>query len=188
MEILKISDDTVKISLSARDVALYSSEVCPLADADTETTMRILQDICDGENVFEGYRLSVQLFTTPVGDCEMFVRRMGSISMSLTDWRNESLTPVRGYAHLDRRVAVYIFDEMPPMLQSCHRLIIAGYRGESKAYSEQGTKKYYLVLEEKSPLPEEHGGSYCTKNITYYIAEHCFLICTDAVDVLGNMI
>lgn len=191
MDILKISDDALKLMLTAEDMDTYSLDCKTIAKdrAHSAAVIReILREAGDKCGFYsDGARFFVQIYASTGGECEIFVKRLGGNIMSALEYKRETrdiccIPSVTGHG-----LFVYSFDKMSPMMHACRRLRDAKYSGESNAYSEDGRNLFYLVLEERSPLPEEHGGRLCTRNTAYYISEHCRLICAGAVEVLGRL-
>ncbi len=192
MDILKISGDSLKVMLTAEDMMAYSLD-CDTMAKDTRHSVNVLREIlrdagelCDFPS--DGARFFVQLYASPKGECEIFVKRLDEVIVSALELKHEAgelyLTP----APANRGIFVYSFESMDPMMQTCKRLQTAKYFGDSAAYKDDCGRLYYLILEERSPLPEEHGGHLCPKNTAYYINEHCRLICRGAVRALGDLV
>lgn len=192
MDILKISEDTLKVMLTAEDMNAYSLDYETIENDRTQSVfilreiLREASDRCGFSS--EGSKFYVQLYASFKGECEIFVRRLGDARMSQSDykWDTKEYSLIPSVSH--GGMYVYSFDAMTPMLQACSRLRTARYNGESNAYKEHGGRMYYLVLEERSPLPEEQGGRLCERNASYYIKEHCKLICEGAVELLGRLV
>lgn len=179
MDILKLNDNSMKVMLTAEDMMEYSLD-CYTLEYDSDYSVNVLRNILRSAGEKCGFesgdsKFYVQLYASAKGECEIYVRRIDT-----------ERTVVAGNSH--RGICVYSFDAMTHMLQTCSRLRTAGYTGISSAYKENGSKQYYLLLEERSPLPEEHGGRLCERNTKYYIYEHCKLICDGAVELLGRLV
>ena len=178
MDILKISDNTLKLILTPDDMATYTLDYS-LMDYDKSGTAEILKEIVKSAGdkcgfTSEGSKFYVQLYASAKGECEIYVSRI--------DLENQVNTEKQR-----KNTCIYSFDNMLSLLQSCNRLKTAKYCGESTAHKDMFQKKYYLIIEERSPLPEEHGGHLCKNSTDYYIIEHCKLICNDAVTSLGDL-
>lgn len=193
MDILKINDNSIKVMLSAEDMDKYALD-CSTIEYDRAHSVSILREILRdagdkcGFNS-EGAKFFVQLYASVKGECEIYVRRLNEISSKYIPdykWDTKELSVLPSVTQ--GGIFVYSFEAMTPMLQACSRLRTARYSGESNAYKDHNGFHYYLVLEERSPLPEEHGGRLCPKNTAYYINEHCKLICEGAVELLGRLI
>ncbi len=188
MDILKISDNSLKLMLTAEDMNTYALNCDSIEhnrSYSVEKVRQILRDageICGFKST--GAKFFVQLYTSFNGECEIFVHRIENAQPDYT-WDTKEYSIVK--QELSKGIYVYSFDDMTPLLETCLRLRTSGYSGDSNAYREYFGRMYYLVLTERSPLPEEQGGKLCTKNTAYYITEHCKLICHDAVDVLAGL-
>ena len=191
MDILRINENSIKLMLTAEDLMSYSlSYDIMLKDGENSVGLlkKILRDageVCDFRTADR--KLFVRIYVSPSSECEIFVRRLEDIADSSAELQkipSESATvTVPEY----KSIFVYSFSEMTPLMQTCKSLRTANYVGDSAAYKDDGSCVFYLILEEKSPLPHEYGGKLCSKNTAYYISEHCSLICRGAVASLGSL-
>lgn len=191
MDILKINDSSMMLTLTAEDMKNYSLDVSIMEECreySVEMIKHILHDASEKCNFkSDGETFFVKLYVSTKGECEIFIKRIenkSSSTVGITEITEETLLPPSLQSH---GVYIYSFSEMVQLTGACKRLQIAGYFGDSAAYSDNNIKVYYLIIEERSPLPEEHGGRLCARNTVYYINEHCNLICRDAVHSLGNL-
>jgi len=191
MDILKINNDSLKVMLTTEDMETYSFNCETISvnkKRSLDTIREILRDagkICDFPS--DGAKFFVQLFASSKGECEIFVQRLNTPVLSAVELDRISEEICIFPVPQSQSLFVYSFGEMCPMIETCKRLQTAKYFGNSAAYKDDGGKVYYLLLEERSPLPEEHGGHLCPRNTAYYINEHCRLICRDAVRALGDL-
>ena len=191
MDILKISDNSLKVMLSAEDMNTYCLNNDTL-EHNKAYSVDILKEIIRYAGRKCGFltdtsKLFVQLYSSSKGDCEIFASRIDNSGVSIPDYKSNIKEYTINQAVHNRGIYIYSFDGIIPLTQVCNRLRTANYSGASSAYKELFGKTYYLVLEESSPLPGEYGGHLCGRNKTYYIKEHCSLICDNAVNVLGNL-
>lgn len=191
MDILKISDNSLKVMLSAEDMNSYclSSDIL---ENNKEYSVVILKEIIRYAGRKCGFitdtsKLFVQLYSSSKGDCEIFASRIDGSGVSFPDYKSSIKEYTFEQVVRNRGIFIYSFDGIIPITQVCNRLRTANYSSASSAYKELYGKTYYLILEERSPIPGEHGGHLCNKNISYYINEHCTLICDHAVEVLGSL-
>lgn len=191
MDILKIGDDSLKVMLTADDLILYSLDY-DILNSKTEYSMEVLKEIIRDAGEKCGFdsdlsKLFVQLYASSKGECEIYAKRISDSGTVTPDCNIRSaeyrIIPV---IH-DKGIFIYSFDEMENMIHTCNRLTYSKYKGDSTAYKDICGRTCFLLLEEKSPFPEEFGGQLCGKNVSYYIHEHCSLICSNAVSVLGNL-
>ena len=191
MDILRINDSSMKLTLTAEDMIDYSLDIDIMSECreySVEIIRHILRDAgkkCDFKS--DGETFFVKLYISTKGECESFIKRIennSSSTIGVTEITEETCFTLPTQS---RGIFVYSFSEMIQLMQTCKRLQTAKYFGDSAAYRDDGRRIYYLIIEERSPLPEEHGGKLCTRNTAYYISEHCILICRDAVHSLGDL-
>ena len=191
MDILKISDNSLKVMLSAEDMNSYCLDN-EVLENNKAYSVDILKEIIRYAGSKCGFitdtsKLFVQLYSSSKGDCEIFASRIDSSGVSMPDYKSSVKEYTFNHAVQNRGVYIYSFDGIIPITHVCNRLRTANYSGSSFAYKELFGKTYYLVLEESSPFPGEYGGHLCNRNTSYYINEHCTLICNNAVCILGNL-
>lgn len=177
MDILRINNNSLKLTLTAEDMADYSLDYKSIEKNKEQSidTLRYLVKVAGDRCGFvsDGSKFYVQLYASAKGDCEIYIKRINTENLQASNYKS---------------VCVYSFENMTQMLQACSRLMIAKYNGDSTAYKEYNGIHYFLILEERSPLPEEQGGKLCERNTAYYIFEHCKLICSSAVEMLGKLV
>lgn len=185
MEFIRIGSDTLIVTLTTEEYEefLLSEQNSSATLIDSVRSILTLA----GGGWATASPLSVQLYTSSGGECEIFVHELQSSPlMSLTGaYQTETLT--RGELSPENRYCIYAFDSMANLLCACEVLGFAGYKGKSAAYLEQDTGRYYLVIDCPSPIPPEHGAELCRSTTLYYINEHCRLVCNDAVSMLGAL-
>lgn len=191
MDIIKINENSLKLILTAEDMSDFSLDIDSIAYNSLKSVSSI-RDLLYRAARSCGFptdfgKVSVQLYVSVKGGCEIFVKKLDTIVASALDTRLDTDTHTQLPEKISRGIYVYSFNELSAMIQACKRLQTAKYMGDSAAYCDKEKKIYYLIIDEKSPLPEEHGGHFCKKNTAYYINEHCRLICRSAVGFLGNL-
>lgn len=188
MEFLQIRSDAVKVMLSAEETVAFGFSAAALKGdrAHFADAVREILSLAGDKCTIGRGRLLVQVYTSRIGDSEIFVRELPCGSITQSQSYRTADAHVSG-ASFEHRRYIYSFDGITPMLHACNRLRFAGYSGDSAAYKDEERRRYYLVLETRTPLPEEHGGTLCPRTVAYYISEHCFLICTGAVELLGAL-
>ena len=188
MEFLQIRSDAVKVMLSAEESVAFGFNAAVIGHdrARFAAAVREILSLAGDKCTLGHGRLLVQIYTSRIGDSELFVRELPcSSALQSQGWHTAELRTIDGFS--EHRRFIYSFDGMPPMLHACNRLRFSGYSGDSAAYRDCERRRYYLVLDMRTPLPEEHGGTFCSRGISYYINEHCTLICTGAVELLGSL-
>ena len=210
MELIKITDQKLKIMLTPSDMTHYELDpkIIESLNAHTSSAFRSFwSEIRRQYNLdFDDSHLSVQYFPSRGGGCEMFVCSMQSPSTDDSKDRKKrgstigsTILPVdkTRSGHFLRETA-YRFDSLAHLLAACHRLKSIGYIGESAAYRD-GSSAYYLLLKllSASPfsLPEEfsflceYGRPENAYSLRLYFREHGSVIRSpDAVDILAELL
>jgi len=197
-----ISDSKLKVMLSADDMRIYDFD--DVTSKHTKEAFRCLMREAKARCGFDGLggRVFVQLYRSGDGGGELFVTKLSKgergSEQDAERGRTERLyggeeiddTDYKRY-YRDRtpksRHVIYHFDEMKYLLSVCAVLMASKYKGESTAYAESAGGGYYLSLDEETYAAGEHFGKLCPGSFYYYINEHCRMICSDAVSVLGKL-
>lgn len=184
MEVILISDDKVKITLTEEDLREFAID-CDAAEEDGELCRRFKDVLCRADDIcgtsLGASRVLVQLFQSRDGGCELFVTRL---SPALP-------TGARGAAD----GTVYVFDSLGSLVAACRLLNTRGYGAHSAAFSTDGGE-YALLLPEFSsdaPVPlaaaclDEYGVRRTDEKTRLYISEHARTICADgAAEILSK--
>lgn len=191
MDILRIGNDSMKLILSSDDMNAYSLS-CDTISSNRSRAVAAVREIlreagkhCDFP--FERSKISVQLYASPKGECEIYVRRLDTSPSASLEFKKSKCEIFISPLISERDVFVYAFKNLLTMMQACRCLLTAEYGGESSAYRDESTAAFYLIIEERSPFPAECGGRLCDRSTAYYINEHCRLICSGAVGTLGRL-
>lgn len=170
MELIQISDNALKVSLTREDMEYYDIEFEMLDYENTETRRAIWNILDEAKRSlgFEAARdsLYIQAYRSKCGGCELFVRR-----------------DVPKFKIEDRHL-LFEFDSMELLLIGCLRLNNCGYDGRSTAYAGDNGK-FYLELSKESWFLDEIARR--TKYGAGYLNEHTTLICEDAVGTLAEL-
>lgn len=209
MELIKITDQKLKIMLTPSDMTQFELDPNTIENFDTrahDVFRSLLGEIRRQYGLeFDGDHLSVQYFPSRGGGCEMFVSSMQSPTAG-EDKDRKKRTSGFGNAILPvgkpitgnfLRETAYRFENLSNLLAACHRLKSIGYIGESAAYRDSASV-YYLLLKmlSASPftLPEEfvflceYGRPENPAALRLYFREHGSVIRSpDAVEVLAEL-
>ena len=183
MEMIMISPRQLKVMMDASDMIKYElnsggdeGRLCR-----REALRRILRKAKDATGFdSEGARVTVRMFPSRDGGCEMFVTLLGGEELEPENARTEVSSRVRD------GMAVYSFASFGELINACGRLCDAGYSGVSLAYRRIDKARYYLALEGDEPLACEMGGTRTTRRAAAYINEYCALISERAVETLAR--
>ena len=168
MELIRISDNALKVMLSRADMERYEIEY-DMLDYENIETRRVISGILAEAKRRVGFsaesdRLYIQAFSDGEGGCELFVRRGG-----------------------ESERCVYEFLGMSPLLLACGRLLRCGYRGHSIAYCYGGGERYYLELCDSGGYIFLSELGRRVVKVRGFFTEHTERLCDNAVEVLGRL-
>lgn len=203
MELIKISDMKLKITLSKDDMMRYELD-CDTMDYDNTETRKAFWSILDYAKHMTGFdaaseRVFIQLYPDKCGGCEMYVTKLGlpdtddAREAEREDSETMELRPLIRPTGERERLGAYRFDDLEELLCVCRQLASVGYSYRSSAYCDDG-ENYYLVLREKNgsigtpySFISEFGTAADAQSLRIYIGEHGRVICEgDAVGVLSR--
>ena len=196
MELILISENKLKITLSECDMKQYDLD-CDTLDYDNTETRRAFWNILDEAKHRTGFdaasqRVFIQLYPSKGGGCEMYVTKLSL--KGLPQSSDESRT-THALLPLSRRHLAFSFEKLDVLIAVCRRLMSIGFSGSSQAMvSDSG--KYILIIDEpeenayiglsEHSFIEEFGTIENLRNIRLMIGERIDLICeSDAVNSLG---
>ena len=177
MELIRISDKKIKISLTSAELDGYelTAETINGGDQRSKKAFRELfvqaREVADFDT--DGKKVFVQIFRAEGGGCEIFV----------------SLITGEKVTQSKKREAAFAFSDIKELLYTCKALSRMGYEGDSRAYkSESG---YSLILlnptEEQCAYVTEWGQRIAVPSDAY-VSEHYLTIRVgDAVAVLSEL-
>lgn len=156
MELLRINDRKLKVTLSSEDMTAYSL-TCEKIDYDNTETRRAFWCILDEAKHKTGFdaasdKVYVQIFPSRGGGCEMYVTKM-------TDSPEVPLPVTLKKEPLFFEKALFRFEKIEDMLSACACLIECGFTAPSTAYA--ASDGYYLSVgqEEAPPFHERRRGA-----------------------------
>ena len=182
MEMIMISPRQLKVMMDANDMIEYelSSDGGDGRLCRRDALRRILRKAKDATGFDpDGARVTVRMFPSRDGGCEMFVTLLGG------ELAGDGVKKPQGKRARDG-MAVDAFGSIGELIGACKRLAGAGYSDESFAYRQYDRTRYYLAIESESPLACEMGGARMRRGAATYINEHCALICVRAVETLAR--
>ncbi len=204
MELIKITDQKLKIMLTSSDMTQFELDPNTIENCDAQTSIAFRSFWSEIRRQygldFDDSHLSVQYFPSRGGGCEMFVSGNGEDKdrKKRAAGLGSAILPIgKPLTGNFLRETAYRFESLPNLLAACHRLKSIGYIGESDAYLD-GSSVYYLLLKllSTSPftLPEEfaflceYGQPENASALRLYFREHGSVIRSpDAVDVLAEL-
>ena len=193
MEWIKISQNKIKVMLTAEDAARYALPSCrSQGETLTKKAFRaILQDM-RSEADFDATedKVYVQLYPSRTGGFELFITKMG-VSMEKTA-QDEPSTYTK---ERDREVALR-FSTLEALIAVCRRLTERGFCGESRAYLDD-KHRYWLLLSEALPRDKirtdyrfalEYGELESADSAKILLAEHAKCLCRkEATAQIGRL-
>ena len=147
MEWIRISNNKLKIMLTAEDAARYA--LCPdtadYADSITRNAFRAILTDMRGETGFDAAddKIYIQMYPSREGGCELFVTKMG---IDLTPKRGGSTThkpKITKQTH--KRQLALSFAELEHLIGVCKRLKSKHFRGKSSVWLDK-SHHYWLLL------------------------------------------
>ncbi len=189
MELLIISENKIKISLTKTDLDGYSIS-CDSIDYDTTETRRVVWSLLDDVKKQSGFdaaksKIFVQIYPSIDGGCELYVSKLGKADAV------QSVPPTEQKRSRKKcRTDYYIFKGINELLAVCKMLLKRGYSGSSDAYTgEDG--RFILGADSDSfglDFISEFGLRQSPETAELYVNEHCREICTGcAVETLGKL-
>ena len=189
MDLIKISDNKLKIMLTPVDMQSYEISIGELdcINMETREAFRNIMKEARERIGFDtgGNQIYVQVYPSREGGCELFVTKLGLVCSH--EGQNTSASP-HAQSQTDHGVG-FSFESMEHLLAACRRLSSLGHWGESSAYrSDEG--RYFLLLDDRVgrrpppfdrnrvvPLLEEYGVRQNAAAIALYIREHATVLC-----------
>lgn len=207
MELIRISEEKLKIMLTASDMTAYHLDPDTMGEdtARTGRAFRLLLADVRRQIPFEteDRHLTVQYFPSRGGGCEMFISSLpatGAECRKNVPSRPAGALTVRAgrqTAPLFRRDGAYRFETLDHLLRACRRLRDAHFDGESAAYRDDAGQYYILLsMASTSPISQpdefaclaEYGERENPARLRIWFREHGSLICAaDAVATLGAL-
>lgn len=172
MELIQITDDALKVSLTREDMEFYDIDFETLDYKNTETR-RALWSILDEAKRAFGFeaacdKLYIQAYRSVCGGCELFVRRE-------SEDKTECAVP-----------SLFRFDSIELLLAGCKQLSLCENICESIAYSADDGGYFLEVHGCEHPLALFEIASVLEYK-KEYISEHSKPICNDAIRTLSSL-
>lgn len=196
MELILISENKLKITLSECDLRQYDLD-CNTIDYDNTETRRAFWSILDEAKHRTGFdaasqRVFIQLYPSKEGGCEMYVTKLAMKGLKAADGnakKSHALLP------LSRRYLAFSFDTLNELIGVCRRLLSIDFSGCSEAYR-TGGGRYLLIIDEpeenayiglcEHSFIDEFGRRENVRNVKLMTSEHTSCICKkNAVEILG---
>ena len=198
MELILISENKLKITLSECDMKQYDLD-CNTIDYDNTETRRAFWSILDEAKHRTGFdaasqRVFIQLYPSKEGGCEMYVTKLALKALPAPE---DSARASHALLPLSRRCLAFAFDTVEALIKVCRRLCAIDFSGNSESYLTDSGKyillidepeeNAYIALSEHSFI-DEFGRRENVKHVKLMCHEHASCICKEnAVEILGSL-
>ncbi len=200
MEWIRISNNKLKIMLTAEDARHYAlnCENADYADTVTRTAFRdILTDVRK-ETGFDATedKVYIQMYPSKEGGCELFVTKIGLLLVEEENKRKSEAHPTARQRSHDaqreewRTPFAFSFEKLQTMLLLCRRLRTDRHVKQSEAWRDDEGKWWLLFKASKKELTylREYGKECNAEAARLFLAEHGHAICSAmAVETLGKL-
>lgn len=196
MNIILISDDRLKVTLTDSDLVGYGIRIEDI-DYDNTETRRVFWSILDKAKIETGFdaavsRIFIQIYPDSHGGCDMYVSKIGDRRSA-----RKSDSPVKckiGNIQEEKKAEyIYRFSCADHLISACRALKYMGFLGSSSAYVEDDSanSNYYLILKAEAKwllFLSEYGEKRSDRYGKCWITERCRQICIgNATEILGNL-
>lgn len=200
MEWIRISNNKLKIMLTAEDARHYALN-CENADYADTVTRTAFRDILTDVRKQTGFdatedKVYIQMYPSKEGGCELFVTKIGLLLVEEgSEGKAETPTSPKQRSHTARREETQVsfafsFEKLPPMLLLCRRLRTDKHAKQSEAWQDDGGKWWLLFKADKKELTylHEYGTECNAQAAKLFLAEHGHPICSAmAIETLGKL-
>jgi negative regulator of genetic competence, sporulation and motility len=139
MEIIRLGESSLKISLPKEEAEKYDFIKDKNIDYETSESLKTLLDKAKKEVNFDVKgRVSVEIYASPKGECEIFVSKIKEKST----YKEKSFESQRKKGQR----SIYAFDKLINLLSVCVRLSKGGFSSKSTVYFDLEKEKYYLII------------------------------------------
>jgi len=171
--------------LTADDVRRYALTTdAALSDVPDKSAFRAILTDVRGMCGFDATedKVYIQMYPSKEGGCELFVTRMGLLTVQ--DAR--TFLPVRHRAE----PAAFLFERIDDLLSVCRILHVRRYRGKSAAWRDEQGRLWLFLADGAERVPFDFIGEYARRrpaaDILPFLPEHGVAICREkAVETLS---
>jgi negative regulator of genetic competence, sporulation and motility len=203
MDSIRISDNKLKIMLTAEDARRYAlnCENASCAESLTREAFRAILTDVRAESGFDASdeKIYIQMYPSKEGGCELFVTRMGLLIDEEKDGDSveagERKKAAKRIPLPRKRSLALLFEELEHLLSLCRRLSTLGYIGESEVWrGEKGD--WWLIFSDGEAFftrdeyrfIHEYGKMFGGSDVQIVLSEHDRCICPqNAVATLAKL-
>lgn len=188
MEIMKITDTSIKITLCPSEAREYDlNEKCELDNVEMKKVFSrlLLKAKKEVGFNFAGENIVAEIFCAKDGGYEIFVSYLKS---------EEKMYKEKPEAKIKLPKQVYLVDNLNNLLVILSRLKSLCYDGTSSVYYDEGHKKYYIILEDVSKKDLKYAflsefSRFIKSNQIEYLQDNFECICNgDAINRLSPLL
>ena len=188
MEWIRISQNKLKLMLTAEDVQHYalSTDAAGQEKTPDKSAFRAILTDVRGLCGFDATedKVYIQMYPSKEGGCELFVTRMGLLTVKDAG----AYLPVRRRAE----PAAFLMETTEDLLAACRLLHVRHYRGKSAAWRDDRGRLWLLLSEsgDRASLDpvSEFGIRRPAVDVLPFLPEHGSAICREhAVETLANI-
>lgn len=192
MELLLISKNKIRISLTKEDLADYRI-TCDKMDYDNTETRRVFWCLFDEVKQKTGFdaaesRIFIQIYPDKSGGCELYVSKINEPANAENVHGRSKVSCDTCSCDPPHTHEIYVLEGTKTLIAACRQLMLLGYEGRSSAYADTG-ETFYLSIEPRTRetyVLAEYGSRGPSRISEAYIKEHCKTVCNErAVQTLG---
>lgn len=187
MEIVKISDKSIKFCLTPDEVKEY--ELYEGCELDTSEMKKIFTRLLSQAKKEVGFKYAkenivAEIFSSRDGGCEIFVSCLFGEEKMYRDKREESLPP-----KAKAQNQIFLFEDLENLACVLKEINDKGLSKSTSVYYDKEHKKYYLILEDVSKKGLKFAfigefSKYIKPSFLQYIVEYCVPICDKSAHIV----
>ena len=213
MEYISIDGEKLMITLSEEDMRMYGFLESGDVSGEGSKCLRKMMKEIEKETGFNvrGFKVEVRVFPSKSGGCELYLFRSPYVENGTRVSEAGNLRPAGYYvrkkelksnrktdgkkgqatAFYTNDCVLYRFEKFADAVSLCSHLKDCKYRGKTTFYyikdqSNSGKKAFYLVFSDEITYANEYNGTLIPSKFYYFVKEHGYLICRDAVSELPS--
>ena len=189
MDIIKIGDDALKISLCNKEVEKYELTKSEKLSDLKKSFIKLLLEAKDSVSFkILGKKIIAEMFSGKDGSCEIFISRVEVGEALYKEKIPQEITKKQRLL-----TSIFSFDDIDKLLVAAKRLHSIGYRGDSSLYYDEIKHQYYIFLEDVSVKELKYAflcefAVYIRYGLCAFIKEHFKCVMKrDAIKILSKI-